>query len=171
MTKKEIISGLLAIILFPAILSGQMSTRQAGFRLGYNSGIFYQVGSEAGNAEIAYNAMLSFRKGGMQFTGLRIVYQTTLDGISPDLYFGWGYGGHLGFIYSDHVNYRGEDYYFHGERFCPLFGIDGWITTEYRIHEIPVNVSLNLKPFVELTIPSFVRIVPWDFAVSVSYVF
>lgn len=169
--KKEITLITLAIVLFPCWLNGQMAIQQVGFRLGYSSGIFYQVGSEEGNAEIAYNALLSFRDNGVQFTGMRIVYQTTLDGISPNLYFGWGYGGHIGFINSDHIKFRGDDYYFHGERFCPLFGIDGWLTAEYRIHEIPVNVSLNMKPFVELTVPSFFRIVPWDFAVSVSYVF
>jgi hypothetical protein len=169
--KKELITLLLGISLFPSFLAGQMSMHQAGFRFGYSSGIFYQVSSAAGNAEIAYNAMLSFRRDGLQFTGLRIVYETSVDGISPDLFFGWGYGGHLGFIYSDHVKFRGEDYYFYGERFCPLLGVDGWLTAEYRIHEIPVNVSLNLKPFIELTTPSFFRIVPWDFAVSISYVF
>lgn len=169
--RKELLSVILGIILFPSLLSGQISTRQAGFRLGYTSGIFYQISSDAGNAEISYNALLSFRTNGLQLTGLRIVYETTLDRISPDLFFGWGWGGHLGFINSDHIKFIGEDYYFYGERFCPLLGIDGWLTAEYRIHEVPVNVSLNLKPFVELTTPSFFRIVPWDFALSISYVF
>ena len=58
-----------------------------------------------------------------------------------------------------------------GNDSAPLIGIDGFFTAEYRIHEIPVNVSLNVKPFVEFTTPSFVRIVPWDFAVSIAYVF
>jgi hypothetical protein len=169
--KKELITVILGIIFSPALLSGQMVMQQAGFRLGYSSGIFYQISSEAGNAEIAYNALLSFRRNGLQFTGLKVVYETSLSGISPDLFFGWGYGGHLGFMYSDHVKFRGEDYYFYGERFCPLIGVDGWFTAEYRINEIPVNVSLNLKPFIEFTTPSFVRIVPWDFAVSIAYVF
>jgi hypothetical protein len=162
---------LFVLILLPALLEAQIAVRQAGFRLGYRSGIFYQVSSEAGNAEIAYNLMLSFRNSGVQFTGLKIIYETTLDGISPDLYFGWGYGGHLGFTYSDHVKSMGQDYYFQGERFCPLIGADGWITAEYRVHEIPLNISLNIKPFVELTFPSFLRVMPGDVAVSISYVF
>jgi hypothetical protein len=169
---KKILTALVfTIVIAPSFLSGQMGLQQAGFRFGYRSGIFYQVSSEAGNAEVAFNAMLSFRRNGIQVTGLKVIYETALNNISPDLYFGWGYGGHLGFVYSDHVNYRGDDYYFYEERFCPLFGIDGWITAEYRIFEIPVNVSFNLKPFIELTTPSFVRIVPWDFAISISYVF
>ncbi len=65
----------------------------------------------------------------------------------------------------------GEDYYFTGERFCPLLGMDGWLSAEYRIRDIPVVVSLNLKPYLEITIPAFVRIMPGDFAFSLSYVF
>ena len=169
--KRSLLLVFLSLLMISARVSGQISTRQAGLRLGYRSGIFYQVSSEAGNAEVAYNAMLSFRNDGIQFTGLKIVYETSLDRISPDLFFGWGYGGHIGFVYSDHLKYLGEDYYFHGERFCPLIGADGWLGAEYRVHEIPLNISLNIKPFIEITLPSFVRIMPGDVAVSVSYVF
>jgi hypothetical protein len=169
--KRSLLLIFLTLLLVSSKVSGQISTRQAGIRLGYRSGIFYQVSTEAGNAEVAYNAMLSFRKNGVQFTGLKIVYETSLDRISPDLFFGWGYGGHIGFIYSDHLQFLGEDYYFHGEKFCPLFGIDGWLGAEYRVHEIPLNISLNIKPFVEITLPSFVRLMPGDVAVSISYVF
>ena len=169
--KKEIFTLLVTLIFFPYILSGQMRMQQAGLRLGYSSGIFYQISGDAGNAEIAYNGMLSFRRNGLQVTGLRIVYENSFNRISPDLVFGWGYGGHAGFVYTDHVRFLGERYYFYRQRFCPLLGIDGWISAEYRVPEFPVNVSLNMKPFLELTTPSFVRIVPWDFAISISYVF
>lgn len=160
------------LVLFPAVyLSGQMSTRQAGLRIGYRSGIFYQVSSETGNAETGYNALLSFKNNGIQLTGLKIVYENSLREISPNLFLGWGYGGHVGFIYSDHLRAMGEDYYFPDDRFCPLLGIDGWLAAEYRIRDIPVIVSLNLKPCLEITIPAFVRLIPADFGVSVSYVF
>jgi hypothetical protein len=159
------------VLLFSTDLSGQLTTRQAGLRMGYRSGIFYQVSSETGNAETGYNAMLSFNNSGVQITGLKIVYENTLSGISPNLYFGWGYGGHAGFIYSDHLRAMGEDYYFHDERFCPLIGVDGWLAAEYRIRDIPIIVSLNLKPYFEITIPAFVRLMPGDFGLSISYVF
>lgn len=159
------------VLLFSADLSGQFTTRQAGVRMGYRSGIFYQVSSETGNAETGYNAMLSFKNSGIQLTGLKIIYENSLNSISPNLFFGWGYGGHAGFMYSDHLRAMGEDYYFPDDRFCPLFGIDGWIAAEYRIHDIPIIVSLNLKPYFEITIPAFVRLMPGDFGVSISYVF
>ena len=153
------------------IASAQIKTRQAGFRMGYRSGIFYQLSHEAGNAEIAYNGMLSFNNNGFQATGLKIFYGTSLNSISPNLVFAWGYGGHAGFFYDDHVRFLGENYYFSRNRFCPLIGMDGWLSAEYRITDIPLNISLNVKPFIELTFPSFMRVSPWDFAVSISYVF
>lgn len=161
----------LSVLISPVNLSGQVSTRQAGLRMGQRTGIFYQASSETGNAETGYNALLSFNNHGLQLTGLKIVYENSFNGISPNLFFGWGYGGHAGFIYSDHVRAMGEDYYFYNERFCPLIGIDGWLAAEYRIRDIPVIVSLNFKPYIEITIPAFVKIMPWDFGFSVSYVF
>ena len=169
---KKFYSATLALILITsASLTGQYGNKQAGLRLGYRGGIFYQVESDAGNAEIAYNAMLGFSNSGIQLTGLRIIYETSLSKISPDLFFAWGYGGHVGFVYTDHIGYLGERYNFQGERFCPVLGADGWLAAEYRFRDIPLNISLNIKPFVELTIPSFVKIMPADLAFSVSYIF
>jgi hypothetical protein len=169
---KKIYTTLLILILMTSsVLKGQNVTRQAGLRTGYTGGVFYQVTTEAGYAATGYQAMVGFRNEGVQVTGLRIVYETSLNQFSPDLYFAWGYGGHLGFVYTDHLRSLGESYTFQGERFCPLFGADGWLAAEYRFHDIPINISLNIKPFVELTVPSFVRIAPGDIGISVSYVF
>jgi hypothetical protein len=169
--KKFYLTLIILVLCSSPLMKAQFANKQAGLRLGYRSGFFYQVTSEAGNAEIGYNALLSFNNNGIQLTGLRIVYETTLSDISPDLYFAWGYGGHIGFMYSDHIGFMGERYDFEGERFCPLAGADGWIAVEYRFRDIPVNISLNLKPFVEITIPAFVRIMPADVGISISYVF
>jgi hypothetical protein len=169
--KKAFISILLLTLLLPQILSGQIATRQAGLRTGYRGGFFYQVTSEAGNAEIGYNALLSFSNNGIQLTGLKVVYETSLTDISPDLFFAWGYGGHVGFVYTDHLSFFGERYNFSGERFCPVLGADGWLSAEYRFRDFPINISLNIKPFVELTLPSFVKVMPADLGFSVSYVF
>ena len=169
--KKLCFTFFILILIIPSIVKGQYATRQAGLRTGYRGGIFYQITNEAGNAEIGYNALLSFNNNGIQLTGLRIIYETSLTEISPDLFFAWGYGGHAGFVYTDHLGFLGERYSFTGERFCPVFGADGWLAAEYRFRDIPLNISLNIKPFVELTLPSFVKIMPGDLGVSISYVF
>jgi len=169
--KKFCFTFFVLILITSFIVKGQYAGRQAGLRTGYRGGIFYQISNEAGNAEIGYNAMLNFNNNGIQLTGLRIIYETSLSEISPDLFFAWGYGGHAGFIYTDHLGFLGERYSFQGERFCPVLGADGWLAAEYRFREIPLNISLNIKPFVELTIPSFVKIMPGDLGISISYVF
>jgi hypothetical protein len=159
------------ILIASYMVKGQDVNRQAGFRASYRGGIFYQLTSEAGNAEVGYNGMLSLNNNGIQLTMLKIVYETSLSDISPDLFFAWGYGGHAGFVYTDHLGFLGERFDFKGDRFCPLFGADGWLAAEYRFRDIPLNISLNLKPFVELTIPAFIKIMPVDLGLSVSYVF
>jgi hypothetical protein len=169
--KKVYSSILFTLIFFPQLLSGQAVMKQAGLRTGYRGGFFYQVTSDAGNAELGYNALLSFSNNGVQITALKVVYETSLSEISPELYFAWGYGGHTGFVYTDHLGFLGERFSFKGERFCPIIGADGWLSAEYRFRDIPLNISLNVKPFVELTIPAFVKIMPADFGLSVSYAF
>ncbi|TAL80432.1 MAG: hypothetical protein EPN88_01220 [Bacteroidetes bacterium] len=169
--KKLCFTFLILILITSPRLMGQYGNKQAGLRTGYRGGIFYQITSDAGNAEVGYNAMLGFSSNGIQLTGLRIIYETSLSEISPDLFLTWGYGGHAGFIFTDHLGFLGERYNFQGERFCPVLGADGWLAAEYRFRDIPLNISLNLKPFAELTIPAFVKIMPLDLGVSVSYVF
>jgi hypothetical protein len=169
--KKILITILYAVIISTMSLSAQMMSKQAGLRTGYRGGFFYQITSEAGNAETGYQVMFGFNNNGIQLTGLKIIYETPLTDISPDLYFVWGYGAHAGFVYTDHIGFLGERYSFQRDRFCPLLGADGWLAAEYRFHDIPLNISLNIKPFVELTLPSFVKVMPGDVGISVSYVF
>jgi len=169
--KKLCFSFFILILITSSIVEGQYVSRQAGLRTGYRGGIFYQITNEAGNAETGYNALLSFNNNGIQLTVLRTIYENSLSVISPDLFFSWGYGGHFGFIYTDHLGFLGERYNFQSERFCPVFGADGWLAAEYRFRDIPLNISLNIKPFIELTMPAFVKIMPADLGVSISYVF
>lgn len=163
---------LILTLLFNTISTqAQDYTKQAGVRTGIRGGLFFQATSGAGNAEIGYNAMVGFNNNGIQVTGLRIIYETALSDISPDLYFGWGYGAHAGFIVADHISYFGERYSFRGDRFCPLVGADGYVAADYRFHNIPLVLSVNIKPYVELTLPAFVKVMPGDVGISVSYVF
>src|SRR5664279_363189 len=96
--KRLLLTFFMIIGIFGSVIYGQNGTRQAGLRTGFRSGIFYQVTGNAGTAEIGYNVMMSFYNSGLQLTGLRIVYESALENISPDLFFAWGYGGHIGFV-------------------------------------------------------------------------
>ena len=169
--KKICITLTILIFIFCNPVRGQYASKQAGLRAGYRGGFFYQVTDQTGNAESGYMAMLGFRNNGVQITGLRIIYETSLSEISPDFYLAWGYGAHAGFVFTNQVGFLGEKYYFHSKRFCPLFGVDAWGAAEYRFRNIPLIISLNIKPSVELTVPSFLNIIPVDLGISIAYTF
>jgi hypothetical protein len=171
MMKREFLFILIIIMLSPEFLHGQFRTQQAGLRSGYRSGIFYQITNEAGSAESGYNALLSFGNKGIQLTGLRVIYVPLLTDISPDLFFVWGYGAHAGFVHTKDFVLTGDRSGIYLERFSPAFGVDGWVGAEYRFRDVPLNISMNLKPYAEFTIPAFLRVMPFDLGISVSYVF
>jgi hypothetical protein len=169
--KKKITLALVILLGASATINAQYLNRQAGIRSGTTGGLFIQYSEPAGNAERGLYGLLSFRKNGLQVTGLRIFYETSLSEASPELFFIWGYGGHAGFVITDNLNFFGEKFYFRGERFCPLVGVDVWAGIEYRFPTVPLSVGLNLKPYLELTFPSFVSIVPVDLGISIGYTF
>jgi hypothetical protein len=167
--KKPLLFILIVILISSTVVNGQ--SRQVGLRAGYRGGIFYQMNARAGNAEIGYNALLSFNNNGLQLTGLRIIYGAKLNELSPDLYLSWGYGAHAGFVNVYRDRYDMDGYNYPQRQFSPLAGIDVWGSVEYRFREIPLNISLNVKPYIEIAFPSYVRFMPVDLGLSVSYVF
>jgi hypothetical protein len=164
-----ILAILLLVICNPA--NSQDANKQIGFRTGYRGGLFYQVTDRTGNAETGYLAMIGFHNKGVQLTGLRVIYEKSLSEISHDLFLAWGYGAHAGFVITNQLGFLGEKYYFHSERFCPMFGVDGWGAAEYRFRNIPLIISLTIKPYVELTIPSFLNVMPGDVGITIAYSF
>lgn len=80
-------------------------------------------------------------------TALWETYANAFD--QPGLNWYYGFGGHIAtasdWVYYD--NYRGY------ERRSGDFGlgIDGIFGIEYKINEIPIAVSLDVKPFLEVT--------------------
>ena len=101
--------------------AAQAGNRQAGMRFGYTYGLYYQVTSPEGNSEVGALMMASFRKGGLQATGLRITYEYALGSLSPDFKLVWGYGGHVGFMVTDNITSMGEDYYFPEREVPPAY--------------------------------------------------
>ena len=146
--KRIILSGIVLIMFSMMPAGAQFENQQAGMRFGYSFGLYYQVTSPAGNSEVGALMMASFRKGGLQATGLRITYEYALGSLSPDFKLVWGYGGHVGFMVTDNITSMGENYYFPEERFLPLIGADGYAAIEYTIPPIPVTLTLSYNPFV-----------------------
>jgi hypothetical protein len=156
------------ILLFSLTAHAQNYFRAAGIRGGLSSGFTYRQHLDP---ELAYEGLLSFRRGGLQLTALRQHIQPALFEFSEDFYFLYGFGGHLGFNYTDNYFFMFHEYNYSQKRFSPLVGMDGYLGLEYHISAVPIQIGLDLKPFFEFSIFEFFRIVPWDCAFSVKYTF
>jgi hypothetical protein len=161
-------------ILFTLLLFGFCTTqaqdhlRAAGLRGGITSGLTYR---QFLDPELAYEAILSGRLGGLQFTVLRQRFEPALMRIADDFFFTYGYGGHVGWTYADTYHFMFRDYYHSKRKFSPLIGMDGYLGLEYHFPTIPLQVGLDFKPFFELTLYELVRMSIWDVGFTLKYKF
>lgn len=159
------------IMLIGNPLSAQVGENHIGLRGGIHSGVYYQNLIAAGNAEKSFYALLSANKNSVRITVMKITYETSLSEIADNLFFTWGYGGHVGFMVTDHTYFLGKKYQFEYETFRPVIGMDGWGGLEYRFIGIPMAIGLNIKPFFEIMVPGFLNIQPGDVGLSFAYRF
>jgi hypothetical protein len=157
----------LLLFLAPGILTAQNYTRNAGIRGGQTSGFTYRQYLDESNA---YEALLSFKQGGLQLTLLKEFVQPYFNEYSDNIYLIWGYGAHMG----THHTYAWEIFskrYYDLSAITPLFGIDGYAGLEYRVREIPLIIGADFKPFFELAGARFFSMSVWDFAITIKYNF
>lgn len=161
----------ITFLLFSSGLSAQYMESRLGFRSGYVSGITFSKTIEQGNGASIYQGILGFKERGLQLTALKLRQEYSLDEVSPNLMFSYGLGGHAGFVYTNELRFLGRDYQFGRDRFLPLIGVDGYVGIDYYFQGYPVIVSLNCKPFLELYLPGFFKIIPVDIGLTVEYLF
>jgi len=156
------------ILLFSLPAAAQDYSKAVGLRGGLSSGFTYRKYLEP---EIAYEGLLCFRQGGMQFTIMRQNFRPAMFEFSEDFYFTYGYGAHVGFNYTDNFHIMFHEYTYYEKRISPLVGIDGYAGLEYHIPVIPIQVGIDMKPFFEFSIYEIFRLVPWDLAFTIKYIF
>ena len=159
---------LFTILLISLPLNAQNYFKAAGIRGGLSSGFTYRQYLEP---DLAYEGLLSFRKGGIQLSILRQRYQPALLHIGEDFFFAYGYGGHVGFTYTDSYKFIFREYSYSDNRFSPLIGMDGYLGLEYHFPMLPVQVGLDFKPFFELSIFEFFQVSVWDVGFNIKYTF
>ena len=116
--------------------------RAIGVRGGFFSGVTYK--HFLGN-DMAFEGILHTRYRGWQFTGLAEWHAPAFD--VPRLNWYYGFGGHVGiFNYVDNSPYFVED----NGRTAVGIGADVILGIEYNIESIPINVSLDWKPALNL---------------------
>lgn len=159
----------LIILLFLTVsLKGQEYFRAVGVRGGLTAGITYR---QFLDPELAYEGIASFRRGGLQFTVLRQHFEPVLWRISDEFFLTYGYGGHMGFSYTNTYKYFFKEYYYSEKKFSPLVGIDGYLGFEYHFPSIPVQIGIDLKPFFEFNLMEFFNMSIWDAAFTLKYNF
>lgn len=87
----------------------------------------------------AIEGIISSRWKGFNITGLYEIHQQAFDVAHLNWYY--GAGGHIGFWKGKDVSWgdnREDDY--------TVVGIDGILGIEYNFQEIPINISLDWKP-------------------------
>ncbi|MFM2000051.1 MAG: hypothetical protein RL204_1998 [Bacteroidota bacterium] len=108
-----------------------------GIRGGWYSGITYQHYMGSNNS---LEFIGQFTRGGSNFTGLYEIHSDIPD--VDGLKFYYGGGAHLGFYQKDRHNLFGDRYNGNGA----VMGIDGIIGIEYFFKPIPLQLSLDYKP-------------------------
>lgn len=113
----------------------------------YRTGIGGRVGVSSGftvkhflNSSNAIEGILSSRWGGFEFTGLYEFQQTAFNTPRLNWYFGGGF----------HIGSWGDDNHHWKDETKTIAGLDGIIGLEYNFTEIPINISLDWKPMLNI---------------------
>jgi hypothetical protein len=110
------------------------------------------------SSDRAVEGILSTRWSGFNITGLYEIHANAFN----DSHWNWyyGFGAHLGsFDGNDSWGDDGVNY--------TIIGVDGIIGLEYRIDDIPINLSLDWKPALNLI--GYTGFWADGFAISVRY--
>jgi len=128
------------------LASNSDSFRNAvGLRAGGTSGITYK---RINNNSNAFEAILGMWHNGLSLTALKEKYSYAG---TPGLWWYYGFGGHVA-AETNSSFYNGAFDRYEPYRTDALgLGVDGIVGLEYKIRPIPFAVSLDLKPFVEVT--------------------
>lgn len=149
----------------------QGPVKAVGIRGGLSSGFEYRVYS---GDLTSYKALLSFRKGGLQLTGMKEFHVADAFDIGEEeLSFVYGFGAHAGFeSWREYYNYDTVPLTSYSERHTgPIAGLDGLAAIEYTVKEIPFVFGVEVKPYFNLFGKSFFQLQPFDFAFTVKYTF
>lgn len=151
-----------AILLFAVMLSFGVSHAQE-----YNTGVGLRGGFASGvtlkhfiSRTDALEGILATHYRGLLITGLYQKHTPAFDVMGLN----WFYGGgaHLG-VYNG--RYRRD--WFENDGSHAVVGLDGIVGIEYKIQEIPISISVDLKPAFNLIGHTGFAM---DFAVSLRYV-
>jgi hypothetical protein len=163
---------LLFILMFTASIYAQVYEKQVGLRLGVTSGI---SGKIIKNDRTAIEGVLGFRDGGIQIYGLVESYHPLIKTNTTHWMIYFGGGAHLGYINGYNRVRRWSNtngYYYEEQRVAGMvLGADAVIGTDYTFNRIPITLSLEFKPYLELQDFRAMKVNFWDVGLGIKYSF
>lgn len=118
----------------------------------YSTGIGFRGGPAIGltvkhffNYRSAFEGLLATRWRGFEITGLYEIHNQAFGVERLNWYY--GFGGHVGFWNGDYTS----SYWGDAGIGYTVIGIDGILGIEYNFKEIPINISLDWKPTLNLS--------------------
>lgn len=160
-TKYLIITCLSILILSVTNSSAQSYKTGLGLRFGgLTSGITLKHFT---NSTTAIEGILSVGRKNFLITGLYEKHAAADKNSS--LKFVYGFGAHVGFFQDG-----GSYYYNNGRTYTSstVLGIDGILGLDYKFNKAPINISMDLKPFIDFFGENYVYM---DGGVSLRYTF
>jgi hypothetical protein len=138
-TKKLLAISLLSVCSFYHTANAQLYKSALGVRLGYANGVTFKTFFKP---KAAFEGIATFRYRGYGLTGLYEVHGRAFN--SRD--FNWliGGGGH---VYGWNDTYR-KKYVDNGQNF--VIGLDGILGLEAKVRKVPLAISLDWKPVINL---------------------
>ena len=162
---------IIVLLLFSSVF-GQVYEKQIGMRLGVTSGI---SGKVIKDDRTAIEGTLGFRDGGIQLFALLESYHPIIKTNTVHWMLYYGGGGHVGYIDGYNKVRRWSNtagYYWEEQRIAgPVIGIDAVFGTDYTFHKVPITLSIEFKPFIELQSFQKVKVYFWDFGFGIAYRF
>lgn len=162
---------ILLIILTGVFLNAQEVRSSLGLRGGGTSGISFKY---IDTDDTGFELIAGWRDGGFRLTGLLQKYKPIATKKAPNLYLVTGIGGHAGYVrYDVYDTYYGDYnyYYSYYTQTKPVIGVDAMAAVEYHFDSVPIQLSIDYKPYMEFFGQKGFRLDLWDLGFSIRYMF
>jgi hypothetical protein len=162
----------ISFFVFVSSIFSQDYKTGMGLRGGWTSGLTLKHFIKE---DRAIEGVLSTNLGwsGYRITALYELHKAAFVDDVKGMYWYYGAGAHFGeggySYYKWRYDSKGKGYY-EIKRYA-AFGIDVILGLEYKVQEIPITLSLDIKPFFDFVDYHYVPFRFWDSALSIRYVF
>jgi len=155
---KKILMTIAVVFCLVSIGKAQSYTTGVGLRGGLSGGVTIK---HFVSSNTAIEGIVSTRWKGLNLTGLYEIHAQAFDVRGLNWYY--GFGGHIGFWNGKYASWANDD------KSYSVVGLDGILGLEYKIAEIPISLSADWKPMLNI----FGHSGFWTDggAISVKYVF